>query len=329
MNDRPQPEAVVVFEPQRTPHAALAAFQRSFRPGASRTTMQNTLATVARLLTNGAIDDPALVPWEQLRYEHVRQLAAHLVDRGDKPATQALRLGAIRRIVQECWRLGLVDRDTYDRIKDVRPQKRDVNAPLAGRPLDPAEQLALFDAAMKGKGAAASRDTALLVLGLYVGLRAEELATVPLWNGELGVEGLRIRVLGKGGKLREVPIGSATAARLAPWAEIRGTKPGPFLLALRTQGYHAPRTILDHGLSPSGVWAQMKDLGFRARVKDFSPHDLRRTFVTELLEAGVDVVTVARMAGHDDVKTTMRYDRRGEKAKIAAADALEKFREKK
>ncbi|KYC44048.1 hypothetical protein WA1_02590 [Scytonema hofmannii PCC 7110] len=66
--------------------------------------------------------------------------------------------------------------------------------------------------------------------------------------------------------------------------------------------------------------AREQDSGIE--LKPFSSHDFRRTFISELLENGVDMSTVKNLAGHSDIGTTIRYDRRGEQTKRRAVEAI-------
>jgi len=80
--------------------------------------------------------------------------------------------------------------------------------------------------------------------------------------------------------------------------------------------------LANRRLAPQSVYNVLAKRGREGGVKDFSPHDFRRTFVSDLLEAGADISTVAKMAGHASVTTTARYDRRPEEAKRKAAGLL-------
>jgi len=75
-------------------------------------------------------------------------------------------------------------------------------------------------------------------------------------------------------------------------------------------------------MTDDAVWRLIEKRAKMAGVTNVSPHDLRRSFVSDLLDAGVDVSTVSKMAGHASVLTTAKYDRRGEDAKRKAAKAL-------
>ena len=99
--------------------------------------------------------------------------------------------------------------------------------------------------------------------------------------------------------------------------DVRGDDSGLLFTPIRKGG-----TVESRRMTSQAVYNVMKQRAKKASVKPFSPHDLRRSFVSELLDRGADIVTVQKLAGHANVQTTARYDRRGEEAKIRAVELL-------
>ena len=113
-----------------------------------------------------------------------------------------------------------------------------------------------------------------------------------------------LRVLGKGNKQRVVFAPAGTRQALAAWLAVRGTEAGPLLLPVTKGG-----VIVLRRMTPGAIAQVVDRLATRAKVAAFSPHDLRRTFVGDLLDAGADIATVQAQAGHSSPTTTARYDR--------------------
>ena len=80
--------------------------------------------------------------------------------------------------------------------------------------------------------------------------------------------------------------------------------------------------VLDDGLSVQAVHGIVNKRREQAKLVKFTPHDMRRSFCSELLDGGADLNTVSVLMGHSDVKTTGRYDRRGKRARESAMDLM-------
>jgi site-specific recombinase XerD len=156
--------------------------------------------------------------------------------------------------------------------------------------LAPEEVNRLFDAA------AHDRDRTLLRTAYALGLRVSELVALRLEDID-AARGLVVVRQGKGAKDRLVPLSPRLLEELrAYW---RSRRPRPWLFPGGRHGHH---------LSVAGVQRVVRRAAQRAGLgKAISPHTLRHSYATHLLEAGCDLLTIQRLLGHRDLKTTARY----------------------
>lgn len=142
------------------------------------------------------------------------------------------------------------------------------------------------------------RDAAILELFYASGLRISELAELPLADVSLEEGSLRVR--GKGSKVRIVPVGRRAQDRIRAWLEVRaGIKARDGALFLSSRMRRMGRTT---------VWRVVKRYARAANItQNVTPHMLRHSFATHLLDGGADLRAVQEMLGHSDITTTQIY----------------------
>lgn len=322
-NSTPAPTSSLALLPAVTPtpldQNPAAIYLASLAPG-SRRTMRTALTVIAGLLgipehrdAEGRDLRCLDVPWASLRYQHTIAIRARLQEQY-APATANKLLAALRRVLKESRRLGQISADDYDRAVDlssIRAQRLP-----RGRLVTDGEVLALLRACADDATAAGARDAAILALLRGAGLRRAEAADLDLadYNPESGAITVRS---GKGDKDRVVYAPAGARAAFSDWLAVRGNTPGPLFYGLVKGGGLVPRRLA--GQAMAVVCASR---AAEAGIQPFTPHDLRRTFISGLLDAGADMATVQRLAGHEDPATTSRYDRRGEAAKQRAVELV-------
>jgi len=249
-----------------------------------------------------------------VRYQHTAALRSLLAERY-APATANKMLAALRGVLKEAWRLEQMSAEEYRRAADLAPVSG--TRPLRGRALEGREVGALFHACAADPTAAGSRDAALLAVLYALGLRRSEVVALDLGDYTAATEALVVRA-GKGNKARVAYATGGAARALDAWVRLRGAEPGPLFWPVNKAGRLTTRRLTDQA-----VLTILRKRAAQASVPTFSPHDLRRTFISDLLDAGADISTVQSLAGHAQVTTTQRYDRRGEATRRRAAGLLQ------
>jgi len=187
---------------------------------------------------------------------------------------------------------------------------RPVRPPAPPRRLPKAISVAavqrLLAAAAAGDGPAPLRDRALLELLYGTGARISEAVGLDVDDLELAIEAGAVRLAGKGGRQRVVPVGSYARAALQAYL----VRARPALAASAGRASASPAVFLNARggrLTRQGAWAVLRAAAGRAGLAEVSPHTLRHSFATHLLDGGADVRVVQELLGHASVTTTQIY----------------------
>jgi site-specific recombinase XerD len=277
-----------------------------------RRSMRSRLESVAELLGHDRLET---VPWAELDYEHLQALRTKLSE-NYAPASVNTTLSGLRGVLRAAWRLGQITGEHYQRATDVG-NVTGSRLP-AGRRLTSGELSALMKTCAQDNTPAGARDAAIIALAYAAGLRRAELADLRKQDLTRDGQTWVVRVLGKRDKERLAYVDNGAAQALEAWLQVRGDSDGPLFWRGRRGGH----LVTGKGLSAQAVRNIIVRRAEEAGVKHCTPHDLRRSFVSDLLAAGVDLATVSNMAGHESIDTTARYDRRGEEAKRQGATRL-------
>ena len=264
----------------------------SFERGLSAPTLDGYLRDVVRLIEytrKRGISAPS-----EMTYKLLRDHVSGLTEEGYARSTVARAISSMRGYFRFLMEEGVIEVDPCEQLEAPRSERS-----LPSVLTVPEVQLLLSAIAIDD--VASARDRAILEILYGCGLRVSELCALTLRDLDLD-EGL-VRVIGKGAKERLVPVGSD--ARVAVHRYLRALRPE------LDRGDTEGRLFLNRRgrrLSRMGIWKILRRYVERAGIeKRVTPHTLRHSFATHLLEGGADLASVQEMLGHADISTTDIY----------------------
>ena len=260
---------------------------------------RSDLSQLLTFLDERAAPRPAVLP--DLDHRSIRAFLGELYRRGDASASTARRLAAIRSFGRYLCRTGHLEQDPGAPLQAPRVERR------MPAHLDVAAMEELLDAP-DAATPLGRRDRAILELFYATGLRLSELVSLDL--EQVNLSGRQLRVRGKGGKERILPFNRTATDAIRRYLPDR-----PLLLAVRREGSAEPpaRDALFLNYRGGRLSARSVDRLVRRYVAassaklGISPHALRHSFATHLLERGADLRSIQELLGHARISTTQRY----------------------
>jgi len=236
-------------------------------------------------------DQESIERWQDLRSHHLRGFAARAHARGLNPRSIQRRLSGVRSFMKY-----LIREDHLTLNPAVG-----ISAPQVPRTLpntlDVDQMAALLE--IQGDDAVTIRDRAILELLYSSGLRLAEL--VELDPADVNLDDAMVRVLGKGGKTRLIPVGRKALAAIKNWLRHRSELADQHESALFVG-------VRGHRISHRSVQSRVRHWALKAGIPQrVYPHLFRHSFATHMLESSQDLRGVQELMGHADISTTQIY----------------------
>ena len=260
--------------------------------GLSKNTISAYRRDIERFISEGDVPDLTKVTSSELE-----NFISHSRSRGLAESSVARSVVAVRNAVEFTCK----EAKTLNNIKDVKPPKIKMRLPKA---LTISEIDSLLNTAKSSGNPDAIRESAILELLYGTGARISEVVSLNVSDVIKfdGGEVSSLRLTGKGGKTRVVPVGRFAREAL-----------DQYLVRVRAGLISKDREALflnDRGgrLSRQSMWTIVSQTAKRANISvDVSPHSLRHSYATHLLDGGADVRVVQELLGHSSVTTTQIY----------------------
>jgi site-specific recombinase XerD len=252
-------------------------------------------------------------PWHDLRYEHTVIIRAMIVAEGKSPSFVNKHLSALRGVLREAWRLGMMSAEDFHRAADIRELKG--HREPAGRNIHGGEVAAMLAACAADDGPAGIRDAALIAFLQSTGARRAEAADALIERYDPRERSQRI--IGKGNKERTVYIHHEAVPVLERWLVTIGERRGPVFRPVDQWD-----NIRSRAITPRGIGMIVDQRRQQAGLQPMSTHDFRRTLGGDFLDAGGDLAQLQKLFGHASATTTAGYDRRSGRELRAAVDRL-------
>lgn len=261
----------------------------------------NTLAAYSNDLTQFAeylaMSTPETQQWTNIDKQTIIQFILHLKEREYSSATVARKVAAIKSFFHFLVSEGVIPEDPTANLDSPKVRKR------LPKTLTREEVERLLVEPTKDESPKGFRDTALLELLDATGMRVSEIVSLKV--SDVDLDRGTVRVYGKGNKERLIPIHTRAVEALKVYLE---SGRGYFL---RNRGDEQQALFLNPRgtqLTRQGLWLIIKKYVEQAGIKtEVTPHTLRHSFATHLLEGGADLRNVQELLGHSNISTTQIY----------------------
>lgn len=248
-------------------------------------------------------DKLVALPLHKLSFEQLSTLKQSLVLNNKSARTIQLTFQAIKAIAKTAFLMNLIEQHELEKFNILKLPH--IEPSLKGKSLTATQLKSILKHPYTPSSIISTRDISLLALMAGAGLRRSEVSALRLSDFSMADQ-LVVIHKGKGNRTRTQYLPVWVLEYLSSWLTVRGKNEGP-LFCVVLNG----KVIQSRGVSPETIYSVITARTTDVLGEKFTPHDMRRTYISSLLANGVDISTVSKLAGHKSIITTQLYDKRG------------------